>query len=573
MKKIGYSVFLLFFTLFSINFFSCRADCSLTFFDEGFSEGENLIKKSRKDIDFYVFSHEQSKKIESFIEEKGSLALKITLEAKKVPENNKEKSLFGFLFPEDFSSSKLKKVIPKNRPAVSFDFAEFASGKFSVILSFPKNAFVPEGFFIKSSSSYRIFECNIVEPSLGFDFSTDKEEYAFCSNGGILKRGQKNIALSSVEFSFSTVNSFEDVMPSLFINFFENGKSCVILSGGEKITVRNGENLTSCIPLSSLKSPFSTLEFISGGENVSCAMVKKSSSQLLKTSTLDGISPVYPYKIDPGLIVKWPEKNWRSREYELFEWDRFEGILFFDIKDYALQDDFFKRLAFFVEKKGYRGKLLSDEFLNGKHGYNAHDYRAKDLALFFETAKKENFPLNQKECLLQEILLKNGVIVLNENGSITEGKGAVISISRESPDYLRNTFVAHEGWHGIYFVDEDFRNIVSSVYYSLMACDPLALEFLVRYFEVTPSLNYDTSDEYLLKNEFMAYMLQRPVTQIEKYYVDMAKRDHAQSKMKELADYIIETSAQSFAGSAGMLEDYVLSRWNLSGGRVWLLSR
>ena len=230
-------------------------------------------------------------------------------------------------------------------------------------------------------------------------------------------------------------------------------------------------------------------------------------------------------------------------------------------------------LPFFVEKKGYRGKLLSDEFLNGKHGYNAHDYRAKDLALFFETAKKENFPLNQKECLLQEILLKNGVIVLNENGSITEGKGAVISISRESPDYLRNTFVAHEGWHGIYFVDEDFRNIVSSVYYSLMACDPLALEFLVRYFEVTPSLNYDTSDEYLLKNEFMAYMLQRPVTQIEKYYVDMAKRDHAQSKMKELADYIIETSAQSFVGSAGMLEDYVLSRWNLSGGRVWLLSR
>ena len=219
MKKIGYSVFLLFFTLFSINFYSCKADCSLIFFNEGFSEGEKLIKKSRKNIDFYVFSHEQNKKIESFIEEKVPLALKITLEAKKVPENNKEKSLFGFLFSEDFSSSKLKKVIPKNRPAVSFDFAEFDSGKFSVILSFPKNAFVPEGFFIKSSSSYRIFECNIVEPSLGFDFSTDKEEYAFCSNGGILKRGQKNIALSSVEFSFSTVNSFEDVMPSLFINF------------------------------------------------------------------------------------------------------------------------------------------------------------------------------------------------------------------------------------------------------------------------------------------------------------------------------------------------------------------
>ena len=125
----------------------------------------------------------------------------------------------------------------------------------------------------------------------------------------------------------------------------------------------------------------------------------------------------------------------------------------------------------------------------------------------------------------------------------------------------------------IFFVDEDFRNTVSSVFYSLQMADPGAIDFLIKYFQVTPSLNYDTEDEYLLKNEFMAYMLQRPVSACEKYFTDMAARPHSQSFIKEEADYIIETKAAGFSGSAQMLEDYVKRRWNLSAGRVWLLSR
>ena len=55
---------------------------------------------------------------------------------------------------------------------------------------------------------------------------------------------------------------------------------------------------------------------------------------------------------------------------------------------YEIQDAFFKRLAFFVEKAGHAGRIESLSALGGLHGYNAHDYRAEDLARFFDTARR-----------------------------------------------------------------------------------------------------------------------------------------------------------------------------------------
>ena len=222
------------------------------------------------------------------------------------------------------------------------------------------------------------------------------------------------------------------------------------------------------------------------------------------------------------------------------------------------------------EKAGYRGRILSDGELKGKHGYNAHDYKADDLARFFEKSRVENIQLNEKELLLKEILAYNGVIQIANSGEVTAGVGAVISISQESPVYLRSTFIAHEGWHGIFFIDEDFRNTVASIYYTI---DPKTLAYLRRYFQVTPTLNYDVHDDYLMKNEFMAYMLQRPLSQTATYFVDMAKREHSQQLAKREADYIIETGGMGFEGAARLLDEYVSDRWNLSAGRVWLITR
>jgi len=163
------------------------------------------------------------------------------------------------------------------------------------------------------------------------------------------------------------------------------------------------------------------------------------------------IPPVFPepLKADPAFVIYLPKEKWRNKSYEVFRWDRFPSLLIFDFADYAAQDKMFKRLAFFVEKAGFRGRLASDSEIKELHAWNAHDYRAQDLAAFFDAAKKSNFPLSAEEKQLEKILLGEKII-RESSGGVTAGYGGIISISRESADYLRYRFITHEGFHGIF---------------------------------------------------------------------------------------------------------------------------
>ena len=440
---------------------------------------------------------------------------------------------------------------------------------------------LPSGFFIKtnskSNSSFKIESAGIIRACIGHDFSSENPVFAFGPNGG---RNNGTDDFSGGSLVFSSVNTNESVMPVFKIKFggkseikdseSRNSKSFKIAFGGENLSFRdNGGEIK--VPAASLKAPFSAATF-PDGEIPEVLMMIAGEKELLSFSS-SSRNPVAPIKVDPGLIMGWSRNSWRGNDYELFEWDRFPGVLIMDISTYAVQDDFLRRIAFFVEKAGYKGRLLTDDFLKDKHGYNAHDYRAESLAEFFEKVRTENFPINSREKLLREILIKNGVLIEETDGKISAGKGAVISISQESPAYLRTTFIAHEGWHGIYFVDEEFRNAVAAIYYTLETQDSETLAYLKKYFQVTPTLNYDVNDSYLMQNEFMAYMLQRPLSATEKYFVDMASRYHSQKWAKKEADYIIETNAAGFVSAATLLDQYVSERWNLNAGRVWLISR
>jgi len=59
-----------------------------------------------------------------------------------------------------------------------------------------------------------------------------------------------------------------------------------------------------------------------------------------------------PIPADPGKILSYPQASWRDKRYEVFRWDVFPQILIFDTANYDVQDQLFKRLAFFVEKAG-----------------------------------------------------------------------------------------------------------------------------------------------------------------------------------------------------------------------------
>ncbi|MFI3256927.1 MAG: hypothetical protein R3Y36_01360, partial [Spirochaetales bacterium] len=279
-----------------------------------------------------------------------------------------------------------------------------------------------------------------------------------------------------------------------------------------------------------------------------------------------------PIIADPAIVLDWPQNKWRDKGFEFFAWDQFPSVLIFDFADYAVQDDFLKRLAFYVEKNGYTGHLWTTKELEGLQSFTAQDYKAESLAEFFTQAYDENFALNESELLLKDILLENGIIVHNPNG-VTEyipGEGAIISIARESADYLRRILLTHEALHGIYFTHEIFRDKVTEVY---NATHPTAVSFLRRYFEVTPSLNYDTDDAYLMQNEYMAYILQYSPYAVESYYADtLVNRYYIAAREPELCNYVRQTRASDFVTAAFDLSNFLFEQWGLYGGRVHTLS-
>ena len=298
-------------------------------------------------------------------------------------------------------------------------------------------------------------------------------------------------------------------------------------------------------------------------EGARFAFSQRGGSALAVNQTEGVLSPL---SVSSRFLLESGKNLWRAADYELYAWDRFPSVLFFDTKDYTVQDEFFKRLAFFAEKKGFRGTLVTESELAAQHGFNALDFRAETLAQFFSLAQKTGFALNARESLLCDILIANGIIVETQDG-FAEGEGAVISISQESPPYLRRQLLVHEGLHALFFLHEDFRAEVARVYSEL---DPLCARFLERYFDVTPSLSYDIADRYLLINEFMAYLLQQPVPSVAQYFSrQIANYAYINRYEPALAQYVRDTNARGFVEAAEKLSAYLERAWGLKAGRLW----
>lgn len=214
------------------------------------------------------------------------------------------------------------------------------------------------------------------------------------------------------------------------------------------------------------------------------------------------LAPNVPIPADPGMILSWDRSAWRRPDFELYSWDRFPHVLIFDTASYDVQDGLFKRLAYFVEKAGYRDTISDWSALEGKHSYNAHDYRAEDLARFFSTITQRGLALTPEEQQLQEILVSNDVIRPSSSG-FSPGEGAVISISRSSAPILRQLLLTHESAHGVFFSLPAFRESTEAVWGALSPVEKeVWLDFLSER-------NYDTTDHYLVVNEFQAYLFQQ----------------------------------------------------------------
>jgi hypothetical protein len=258
---------------------------------------------------------------------------------------------------------------------------------------------------------------------------------------------------------------------------------------------------------------------------------------------------------DPAAVLHYDPRWWRQPDYELFAWERFPGLLILDTADYAVQDRFFKRLAFFVEKEGYRGRLVTEQEVRGLHGYNAHDYRAEDLERFFAAADGQGFALNREEELLRAILAANGIL---------GGQGAVLSISRESSGVLRDLLLTHEAFHGLFFTLPRYREACQAVWADLSGPERRFWSLFLDWG------SYDYRDAYLAANEMQAYLFQQPRAELNFYFRHLTAGRLARAFPREapwLREFL-ESGGGGFEAAFDRLAPALRREAGLQGGRV-----
>ena len=72
---------------------------------------------------------------------------------------------------------------------------------------------------------------------------------------------------------------------------------------------------------------------------------------------LGGLAPqgfAAPPIVSLQTVLSASPKAWADPSYGLFRWDSFPTILVMDTLDFRFQDEMFSRLAFFLEKRGFR---------------------------------------------------------------------------------------------------------------------------------------------------------------------------------------------------------------------------
>jgi hypothetical protein len=256
-------------------------------------------------------------------------------------------------------------------------------------------------------------------------------------------------------------------------------------------------------------------------------------------------------------------------DYKLYRWDLLPETLVFDFADYAVQDRYFKRLAFFAEKTGFRGRLAADSEIASLHGWNAHDYPPWTLANFYNLAFDTAFRLNDSELALLELLLAYGIVEKVDTGRVRPGKGAIISITRQASSVFRRIFMDHEAAHALFFQDDDYRQLSERLW---NAHDPATRRFWIRHLRWR---HYDTNDSYLNVNELQAYLVQQSARGAVTYIRDNVLVRLAAAYPAEAASLAADTPAilAATARDALALDAYLRERWDVSAGRFGRVRR
>lgn len=324
---------------------------------------------------------------------------------------------------------------------------------------------------------------------------------------------------------------------------------------------------TIAIPAPALGFVPAVVTVRSGNEAVAVRRVQWHESTARRAGTADGADINAPIPADLATILSdYPQSAWRRDEFEVFSWTAYPRILVFDTADYETQSRLFKRLAFFVEKRGFRGRLLSDEELSGRHGWNAHNYRPEGLSAFFAQAEADGVRLTAEEELLREVLLANGVIHETAEG-YEPGDGGVLSLSQSSYPELRELLITHEAYHGLFYEEAAFRDGVTEIWNGLSEAERSYWRSLLAY------MTYDPADEYLMINEFQAYLMQQPLDRVRGYLrgVLAPRFANARPSQREEIERFLAEHPETFIRAARAVEELLSGFSPLAPGDVLLL--
>ena len=275
-----------------------------------------------------------------------------------------------------------------------------------------------------------------------------------------------------------------------------------------------------------------------------------------------------PIPTELAELLVYPQDTWRTEDYELFSWSLYPDILIVDSRNYQVQAHFFRRLAFFVEKRGFQGTLLSDDDLANRHGWNAHNYNPEGLAAFYNAVAETSFPINGFEQELREIALENGLLLQNEDGSYVPGDGGVLAVSQASYAELRRLLVVHEAMHGVFYEEPGFRNRVFQ--YWDTALTPREQGFWRDFFSW---MSYSPDDRYLVVNEFQGYLLQQREAAVRWYFRTRVsqKLQNAYPSRRDGFQLFLADHPSTFVDAAAAINQALYEESGMVGGDPFCL--
>ena len=285
----------------------------------------------------------------------------------------------------------------------------------------------------------------------------------------------------------------------------------------------------------------------------------------MKAVALDGKMPMTPLSADFKMILENNPAQWRYSDWEVYSWESFPGILIIDFQNLSIQSHMLKRLSYFVEKRGYTGKIHSFMKLYGKSDWNAHNYKSADLAAFFTEAQRSGALLTSAESYLRELLLANGIIKKNEAGFTGSEDKGLVSVSQESTPHVRTLLLTHEGYHGLFYAAPGLKELVYDLWDKLA---PEAQEMWTEYLKTADVWNYDYKNGYLLRNEILGYMMQQK--DFAEYFDNMMfprllKRSPDKT---EFLQQNHDAAREAFLDMAGKIGAFLLEKFNLSPGNL-----